>query len=241
VYVSNIAAQRMAEAAARVNARISEISMQTGISFPSIFGERLDAAAAQQASAAAPSSFPPPPIASAIDLIMPQAGSASNPLHGFNPAFDPMLPGVAPNTSTLDGLFSSVAESYGLNPALLQAIAGSRSGLDSGFVSPSGALGLMQLFPSTAEGLGVRNPFDPYDNLDGGARNLVAQIIRYNGDVLMALAASEVGPAELRRLGVNDPSQFHLLPLDVQERIAEVRRVLDAQGLSHLIDRNFFE
>ena len=237
MYVTNVAAQRMAEAAARVNSRMNEISAQTGISFPSIFGERLTAAQAQgtakTSATAPPSAAPLPPIASAFDVAMPPSA--------FGSVLDPMLPGFSQSTSPFDGLFSSVAESYGLNPALLQAVAGARSGLDSAFVAPSGALGLMQLLPSTAEGLGVRNPFDPFDNLDGGARSLVAQIIRYNGDVLMALAASEVGPAELLRLGVTDASQFHLLPRDVQDRIGEVRRVLEAQGLSHLIDRNFFE
>jgi soluble lytic murein transglycosylase-like protein len=227
----------MAEAAARVNARMSEISAQTGISFPSLFGEQLAAARPVSPSPAGVNASPavhaPPPIASAIDLMMPQ--------NGFSPVIDPLMPGLFPSDNPLDGLFSSVAENYGMNPALLQAVAGARSGLDTGFVSPSGGLGLMQLLPSTAEGLGVRNPFDPFDNLDGGARNLIGQIIRYNGDVLMALAASEVGPAELRRLGIDSPSQFHLLPPDVQHRIAEVRRVLEDQGLSHLIDRNFFE
>jgi soluble lytic murein transglycosylase-like protein len=241
VYITNIAAQRMAEAAARVNARMNEISVQTGMNFPSLFGERMAAAASAQQAPAAGNAVRTPPIAAALDLMFPAPGPALDPLNDFNALINPMMPGLSPNASPFDSLFSSVAETYGIHPALLQAVAGARSGLDSAYISPSGALGIMSLLPTTAEGLGVRNPFDPFDNLDGGARNLMAQIIRYNGDVLMALAASEVGPAELRRLGIESPAQFHLLPRDAQDRIAEVRRVLESQGLSHLIDRNFFE
>jgi len=89
----------------------------------------------------------------------------------------------------------------GLPPALLQAIARAESGYRAGAVSPKGAIGLMQLMPSTARQLGV-DPHDAKQNAEGGAKYLVDLLWRYRNDpyqVRKAVAAYNAGPAAVDR------------------------------------------
>ena len=98
-------------------------------------------------------------------------------------------------------LFNRAGAAHGVDPALLAAVARQESGFDPGAVSPAGAQGLMQLMPATARGLGVADPFDPTQAVDGAAR-LLHDLIGAFGRVDLALAAYNAGPgrgAALRR------------------------------------------
>ena len=87
----------------------------------------------------------------------------------------------------------AAAERYGLPEALISAVIRVESGFNPKAVSRKGARGLMQLMPSTASILGVRNSFDPGENIDGGARHLRSLIERFSNDVALALAAYNAG------------------------------------------------
>lgn len=87
---------------------------------------------------------------------------------------------------------------HGLTPSLLAALVRAESAFNPRAVSWKGAQGLGQLMPSTALDLGVDDPFDPSQNLDGAAHYLSLQLNRFN-DVRMALAAYNAGPARAQR------------------------------------------
>lgn len=97
-------------------------------------------------------------------------------------------------------LFEEAGATHGVSPALLAAVARQESGFDPGAVSPAGAQGLMQLMPGTADGLGVTDPFDPAQAVDGAARLLRTLLDRFGGTEL-ALAAYNAGPGAVLRYG----------------------------------------
>lgn len=108
-------------------------------------------------------------------------------------------PRKQPN-SKWEALFEEVARRQGLDPALLKAVARVESNFNPRAVSHKGALGLMQLMPKTAEMVGVKNPFDPRENLEGAARFLKRLLLEF-GDLRKALAAYHAGPEAVRRYG----------------------------------------
>jgi soluble lytic murein transglycosylase-like protein len=92
-----------------------------------------------------------------------------------------------------------VAERHDVDPLLVAAIVQAESSFDTLAVSPKGALGLMQMMPETAEQLGLRNVYDPGQNLDAGANYLDYLLRRFDGDLVLALAAYNAGPGKVDR------------------------------------------
>ena len=99
--------------------------------------------------------------------------------------------------SEMQDVIDSAADKYNIDNELIRAIIQVESGWNTGAVSNKGAQGLMQLMPKTAAMLGVSNPFDPAENIDGGARYISDLTDKYKGDVEKALAAYNAGPARV--------------------------------------------
>jgi cell wall-associated NlpC family hydrolase len=97
-------------------------------------------------------------------------------------------------------LFQSASAKYGVDAGLLAAVARQESGFNPTAVSPAGAQGLMQLMPATAKGLGVKNPLDPTQAVDGATR-LLKSLLDEFGRTDLALAAYNAGPGAVHRYG----------------------------------------
>ena len=108
----------------------------------------------------------------------------------------------------LMSIFEEAADTYGVDVNLLTAIAKQESNFTADATSSSGAMGIMQLMPATARGLGVSDAYDPYQNIMGGAKYIGQLLSRYDGDVSLALAAYNAGSGECSQ----NMAVFHLLP-----------------------------
>jgi hypothetical protein len=107
------------------------------------------------------------------------------------------LPGL--DREALEAVIGEASAVYGVSPDLVKAVIQTESQFDPMAVSPVGALGLMQLMPVTAAYLGVADPFDPRQNVNGGVKYLSILLDRFNGNVALALAGYNAGPTAVAR------------------------------------------
>jgi soluble lytic murein transglycosylase-like protein len=104
-------------------------------------------------------------------------------------------------SSAFDAQINAAAASNGIDPALLKGLVSQESGFNPNARSGAGAVGLTQLMPGTAASLGVTNPLDPTQSLQGGAKYLREQLDRFGGDEQLALAAYNAGPGAVQKYG----------------------------------------
>ncbi|MBN8209476.1 lytic transglycosylase domain-containing protein [Bacillus sp. NTK071] len=101
----------------------------------------------------------------------------------------------------IDGYIEELSAKYNVDPKLVHSIIKQESGYKSDSVSGAGAMGLMQLMPATASYLGVKDPFDPGQNIEGGVKYIKQMIDKYDGNKELALAAYNAGPGNVDRYG----------------------------------------
>lgn len=106
---------------------------------------------------------------------------------------------VATLPELIEDVIAHASRKYDVEPELIRAVIRAESDFDVYSTSHKGAMGLMQLMPKTARDLGVKNPYDPVENIMGGTRYLKGLLERYDGDVSIALAAYNWGPGNLER------------------------------------------
>jgi soluble lytic murein transglycosylase-like protein len=131
---------------------------------------------------------------------------------------DIALPRPTWERSELHAFIREAASAYGVDPALVRAVVWVESRYNPYAVSPRGARGLMQLTADTAREVGVTNPFDARQNVFGGTKYLSQLIKRHDGDVALALASYNAGPATVRRFGGMPPY------VETTEYLTRIRR-----------------
>jgi len=126
----------------------------------------------------------------------------------------------------IEAEIDSAAARHNLNPDLVRAVIRAESNYRHDVVSHAGAMGLMQLMPRTAESLGVVNPFDIRQNIDGGTRYLRRMLDLFGGDLDLALAAYNAGQGAVRRHGGIPPFA------ETQNYVPRVRQFMEEYALT---------
>ena len=103
--------------------------------------------------------------------------------------------------SEINDLITKYANKNGLDEDFVKAVINQESGFNPNATSHCGAMGLMQLMPSTAQGLGVTNAYDAEQNIDGGTKYLKGLMNRFGNDKSLALAAYNAGPNAVKKYG----------------------------------------
>jgi soluble lytic murein transglycosylase-like protein len=122
-------------------------------------------------------------------------------------------------------IFLEAAQREGLEPGLLSAVIKQESGFRPCAISQKGAQGLMQLMPETVDQLGIKDPFDVKQNIDGGAKFLKELITRYSGDLSLALGAYNAGAGKVDAAGGAIPP--------IAETEAYVKEILSNMKAQH--------
>ncbi|MEF2964704.1 lytic transglycosylase domain-containing protein [Paenibacillus sp. M1] len=150
------------------------------------------------------------------------SGDAASALSEIDAGISPYAPTIR---GDLNALILEASRKYGVPESLIKAVIETESSFNPEAVSGAGAKGLMQLMDGTAYGLGVTDPFDPAQNIDGGTRYLSSQLKRFGGENT-ALAAYNAGPGTLQRLGISNDQELmdklHMLPKETQQYIAKI-------------------
>ncbi len=103
--------------------------------------------------------------------------------------------------SEIDNLITKYADKNGLDEDFVKAVINQESGFNPNATSHCGAMGLMQLMPATAQGLGVSDAYNPEQNIEGGTKYLKGLMDRFGNDKSLALAAYNAGPNAVKKYG----------------------------------------
>jgi soluble lytic murein transglycosylase-like protein len=202
----------MSEMLSDVLARVQQLSAQVPIAAPTQTATTTpapttsfsDALAQASAPAAATTSYDAGAVQPAATTTPAAPTGCSDVLGAATTS-----PVATPTTTSTDadaaapylGDIDAASQKYGVDPLLLQSLIQQESGFDPNATSGAGAQGLTQLMPSTAAGLGVTNPYDPAQAIDGGAHYLADQLAQFGGNTSLALAAYNAGPGAVNQYG----------------------------------------
>lgn len=116
------------------------------------------------------------------------------------------------------------SQKYGVDENLIKSIIKVESNFNPNCESSAGAKGLMQLMPENCRDLGITDPFNIEQNIDGGTRHIKEYLDRYDGNVEMALMAYNGGPTRMMRRGVKSLEDIYLMPKETQNYVPKVMK-----------------
>jgi soluble lytic murein transglycosylase-like protein len=157
-------------------------------------------------------------------IVRPDGSTVITNVVDSTPLSPPPVPTVSNTASDpISALITVISGNHGVDPALVRAMIKAESNFNRWAVSSKGALGLMQLIPTTGARYGVRDFFDPQQNIEGGVRYIRFLLEKFNGNLDLSLAAYNAGENLVERLGRIPP---------IRETQDYVRRVRAAYGKS---------
>ncbi len=159
---------------------------------------------------------PDPRSGKLVRSVMVTTKAVGQPKAAANPAAPPET------AAAMNEAVRVIALRHALSPELLHSVIKVESNYDPLAVSPKGALGMMQLIPSTARRFGVANVFNPVENIEGGARYLQYLLNLYSGDYPLALAAYNAGEQAVAKYGGVPPFP------ETRNYLVQVRKQMEA-------------
>jgi soluble lytic murein transglycosylase-like protein len=146
-------------------------------------------------------------VADRADAGANAAAAAAAPIwgRGLRNSVTQRLNGQTTGNAKIDEIIVAAATRHGIKPLLLYSVMHQESAFNSQAVSPKGARGLMQLMPATAARFGVKNIFDPEQNIHGAAQYLRFLLDLFDGDVSLALAGYNAGEGAVKKYGYAVP------------------------------------
>ncbi|HYE94525.1 MAG TPA: lytic transglycosylase domain-containing protein [Terriglobales bacterium] len=143
------------------------------------------------------------------------------------------LPAAVTATPSFNDIIRGAAQRYGVPEELVAAVIRVESGFNAKAVSRKGARGLMQLMPGTAAILGVRDSFDPTENIEGGVRHLRALMDRFGNNLPLALAAYNAGAGAVDNYGGIPPYP------ETQQYVGRILSIIGGPALPGVSDSTF--
>jgi soluble lytic murein transglycosylase-like protein len=179
---------------------LQNINQPTTQSGNGLFQEMLSGILSEQSNALGAT-------ATRLEELFNSAQTAVNNLDLAKQSVSHMLPPVqltkvaAKSNADFDGIIDKAASMFNIPAKLIKSVIQKESNFNPNAVSHAGASGLMQLMPATARGLGVKNVFDPAENILAGSKYLRQMLDRYDNNLELALAAYNAGPGNVDKYG----------------------------------------
>lgn len=128
------------------------------------------------------------------------------------------------NNEKISKAIYGASSKYKVDADLIKAVIKQESNYNPYSVSKAGAMGLMQLMPKTAKALGVENPFDVEDNIDGGTKYLRDMLNMFSQTKQLALAAYNGGPGTMKKRGVDTIEEIEKMPAETRDYVKKVMK-----------------
>lgn len=142
----------------------------------------------------------------------------------INTSMETETSSVAPKTKDekINSAIEQASKKYGVDAKLISSLIKQESDFNPNAKSSAGAMGIMQLMPCNVEDFGVKNPYDIFENIDAGTRELRGYLKRYNGNIELSLAAYNAGPGTLEKRGVTSVDDIWKLPSETRTHVKKV-------------------
>ncbi|WP_027626734.1 lytic transglycosylase domain-containing protein [Clostridium lundense] len=131
---------------------------------------------------------------------------------------------IKSNNPKVNEIVANISRKFGVDKDLIMAVIKQESSFQPNCVSQAGAMGLMQLMPETASEMGVTNPYDIEQNINGGTKYLRGLLDMYGNSKELALAAYNAGPGTLQNRGVKNKSDIERLPYETRDYVRKVMK-----------------